>query len=209
MNKPTLAGMVQLVGASSCKPKDGRLDPGQRAILNCRPAGTHQEATNQCFCLTSMFLSLSLSPSLPLSKINKHALGWELKKMNKPRLIDVNNLPYGYTVGDGWKRNMNPNMIPILNLHHPMWLPSHDFNHQGTSQECCPWHEETSTFSFSSLWYALTFSEGTNLVSFSGTHSIITFCLKTQSQKKNISSHTRTPCTDEVPRGLRPTWRSH
>ena len=40
-----------------------------------RWSGRVREATDQCFSLTSMFLSLPSS----LSKINKHILGWELK----------------------------------------------------------------------------------------------------------------------------------
>ena len=57
--------------------------PGQHTYLGCRfntGTGCIKEATNRCFCLTSMFHSLSVPFFPPLSKINKHVLRWGFKK---------------------------------------------------------------------------------------------------------------------------------
>ena len=60
-------------------------NPGQGACLGCTsdPCLEHTwEETYWCFSLTSIFLSLSLLPSLN-SKIKRHILGWRLKKKKK------------------------------------------------------------------------------------------------------------------------------
>ena len=88
--KQILAGQCSLVGASSHKLKGYGFDspsghmPG---LWVWSQLGLEQEATNWCFFLTSMFLSLSLSLSCslpsPLLKICKHVLSWGLKKKDK------------------------------------------------------------------------------------------------------------------------------
>ena len=63
--------VAQLVGASSYTPKGCGLNPqsGHMPGLQARsPVGGVQEATDQCFSLTSMFLSLSFPLSSPLTK---------------------------------------------------------------------------------------------------------------------------------------------
>ena len=71
---PTLAGVAQLVGASSHKPKGCRFDPWSGHMPGLRvgsPVGACKRQPIDV-SLTSMFVSLPLSPSLPLSK---HVLG--------------------------------------------------------------------------------------------------------------------------------------
>ena len=66
--------------------------PGQGTCLGCRfgpRSGRIQEATDPCFSLTSVFLSLSLSVPSPLSKINKHVLGRGFRKEKHP---DIRNI---------------------------------------------------------------------------------------------------------------------
>ena len=68
-----LAGVAQLIEASSCNWKVVGWIPGQGTSLDCgfSPRSGHvQEATNRCFSLISMFFSFSLSLPSPLSKIN-------------------------------------------------------------------------------------------------------------------------------------------
>ena len=57
--------------------------PGQSTCLGCRFSpqwGLMQQATNWCFSFASIFFTLFLSPHSLLSEINKHVLGWRLKK---------------------------------------------------------------------------------------------------------------------------------
>ena len=64
---------------------DGSI-PSQDTCLSCGfipQLGCIQVAAYECFSLTSTFLSLSLSLLSLLSRINKHVLGWGLKKEEK------------------------------------------------------------------------------------------------------------------------------
>ena len=66
-NIAALASVAQLVGHCPANQKVKNLIPRKGTCLGCGLAphlGCIQEATNRCFSLTSMFLSLS--PSLPL-----------------------------------------------------------------------------------------------------------------------------------------------
>ena len=65
MNLTSKASVAQWVGVSFCRPKCYGSIPSQGTCLGCgfSPQSGHvQEATDQCFSLTSMFLSLSLPP---------------------------------------------------------------------------------------------------------------------------------------------------
>ena len=76
-NMGALAGVAQLLGASSCKPKGHRFHSwsGHRSRLWVKsPFRARMRGTQL------VFLSPSLSLPSPLSKINKHVLGWGLKK---------------------------------------------------------------------------------------------------------------------------------
>ena len=60
--------------------------PGQDTHLGCGfepQSGCVREVTDQCFSLTLMLLSLSLS----FSKINKHIFGWGFKKKERKHLL--------------------------------------------------------------------------------------------------------------------------
>ena len=80
--------LAQLVGASSHKPKDCRFNSQSGHIprlLVLSPVGCMRKATNWCFSITLMFLSL---PSLPF-KINKHVFRWGLKKQTLKTILFI------------------------------------------------------------------------------------------------------------------------
>ena len=84
--QPWLAGSV---GASSCTSKCCRFNSWSGHIpwlLVQSQLGCIQEATDWCFSLTSMFLSLFLFPP---SNINKQILRWGLKTKNKNICISL------------------------------------------------------------------------------------------------------------------------
>ena len=74
MRYTPLASVAHWLKRHSPKPRVKASIPGQGSCLGggFSHVSGHVEATNKCFSLTSMFLSLSILP-LPLSKINKHA----------------------------------------------------------------------------------------------------------------------------------------
>ena len=68
-----LDGVAQLVGCHPVNQNVVDLTPGQGTCLGCRfspQQGSVQEATDQCFSFTSMFLSLSFSLCSSLSRTN-------------------------------------------------------------------------------------------------------------------------------------------
>ena len=78
-----LAGVAWLVGASSHKPKSHGFDSQSGHMLGCRfgPWSWVHIRGNR-----SMFLSLPLSLPCPLSKINKHVLGEDKKKVTSSQI---------------------------------------------------------------------------------------------------------------------------
>ena len=71
------------VGVSSGAPKSFRFGSRSEHVPRLRvwsPGGCIWGATDLCFSVSFMFLSLSISS---LSEINKHVLRWELKKKKK------------------------------------------------------------------------------------------------------------------------------
>ena len=74
--------MAQLVGPLSCTPKGRGFDPGQGTYLGCGFDPWTRQLND--VSLTSIFLSLSLSPLfLPLSRINNNIPQERIKKINK------------------------------------------------------------------------------------------------------------------------------
>ena len=94
-----MTGVAQLVGWCPTKWKVASSIPDQGTCLGCRfsPRSMNlQEATDQCFSLTSMFLFLS--PSLALSIINKNLKHWVGGEKKKAFLfwifrLDYHNIP--------------------------------------------------------------------------------------------------------------------
>ena len=75
-NSLALAGVAQLLGASSCKQKVSGLSSGQGTCLGCgfsSAVRVHTKGTRSMF-LTLTFFSLTLSLPSPLPKINKPIL---------------------------------------------------------------------------------------------------------------------------------------
>ena len=88
-----LSSVVQLVGASSHKPKGRGFDSDQGTYLGCGfgpQLGSMQEATNRYFSVTQMSLSLLLSLPSSLSKISEHVLGEDEIKRKKILFIKQN-----------------------------------------------------------------------------------------------------------------------
>ena len=130
-----LAGVLSWLEHRSVNQKVMGLIPGQDTCLGCGfspQLGCMQKAADQCFSLTSMFLSLSVSLPLPLSlKSVSMSLGEDLKK-KKDEEEEVDSIICEHLVGFHglagfcylniyWGYNSHPALSPCKFLNIRKW----------------------------------------------------------------------------------------